>query len=387
MNRTRIGIAAVLLLALVGFIGFTVGAIVGLFTSAHATNIVGAFASCPLGSYLKGDATCSIPTPTDIATSIWVQRRVRYRTRETHSKGGRYMPESNAMKYLLLLLAVVSLPACGQTGIGHPSFGAANNFGSPEYKLGGKCNPKDKDNQSFSSQGEPFVCDPKSGKFVDDKITAAKWKALFDAEKIQDDAINKHRDDLALAIISRVITDAEMLEVATLGTGIFEHEFPYTPGTNWSVSYGPTVADVEATKTEKMRRFNDLMLQQFKLRAIAAEHRPTWQEACAKARAEDPGIIGCSPTLRANDPPLGLLPKPSGHFYNQWGDGCGVNGDGDFIRGDFKCAQPAPPQFGPWQTEESAPYAGYYCGSHDCTVKSKSQIRDMVASGLEAPKP
>jgi hypothetical protein len=62
----------------------------------------------------------------------------------------------------------------------------------------------------------------------------------------------RHRRDLRFALVSRVLTDAEMAEVASEGLSLFVE---------------PCVSYFEIDKIKEM---NECLLQQFKLRAVAA---------------------------------------------------------------------------------------------------------------------
>lgn len=188
------------------------------------------------------------------------------------------------MKYLLLLLAVVSLPACGQTtSSGHPSFGPA----TPTLESGKRvCDPaQDKDPEDdwgvFHKDADGYL-DPRSLKVYDCDFASRKWKLdpeltkneIADTAKdIADSkAKDNHRKMLEKAVISRILTEKEMAEVVGLGTGIFADPFDVCGGAT-SCSYSGdyrTMAD--AHELYLSRKFNDALLQQFKLRAIAAEH-------------------------------------------------------------------------------------------------------------------
>lgn len=102
-----------------------------------------------------------------------------------------------------------------------------------------KCDPGDSRGEDGSGFQEK--CD-KDGKWVED----------LDAEK-QISAINDHRRKLAFALISRVLTPAELSEVEAYGAQLL-------------------VTNGEAYREEDIRiEFQDAMYQQFKMRGWAEE--------------------------------------------------------------------------------------------------------------------
>lgn len=97
---------------------------------------------------------------------------------------------------------------------------------------------------------EFYKCDLATHKWVvDQKATNKLWEQAAKE--------NKHREDLRFALQSRLLTDKEMKEVADYGTRLFEIE-------QYGMYSGPS-------EVELQKQLNEALLQQFRLRAVAAE--------------------------------------------------------------------------------------------------------------------
>ena len=89
------------------------------------------------------------------------------------------------------------------------------------------------------------------------EVSPGKWQWVVDEAslKMQLD-YEQHKRDLAWGLQSRVLTDAEMTEVAQYGISLF---------TQSMVSY---------REEDKQREMNEALLQQFRLRAAVAAPPP-----------------------------------------------------------------------------------------------------------------
>lgn len=216
------------------------------------------------------------------------------------------------MKYLIpILLAFVSISACGQTtSSGHPSYGAANNFAAGTLKLVDSCDPKtdrdkahDRDLPIFSD--DVRYCDAKSRQWTLDSEATKAAKAR--QKQYEDEYAKKvaHHKALAQALVLRVLTDAEYGEVLELGPDIYDEPLVFNCPQGCSVPNN--YQEIEANQKYLTRkRFDDELLIQFKLRAIAAEHpRPTGNNCLAINTPEARACMGMLPTD----------PEPMGSYY------------------------------------------------------------------------
>lgn len=212
------------------------------------------------------------------------------------------------MKHILpLLLLVVSLQACGQSKdvIAHNSSGTVREVNGTGIPAMG-CEAKDIGQHLFlGSHGaaEALTCDAKSLVWTEDKAAEKAEEILEAKEAAERRIVAEHHKALALALISRVLTEKEMAEVVKLGTGVFDdHSGPQFWGSFNNASTGDEHTAQYAHDYYLEKRFSDGVLQQFKLRAIAAEHRPTprLSDRCAKFYAENPtSLVNCN----SGDPP------------------------------------------------------------------------------------
>lgn len=294
------------------------------------------------------------------------------------------------MKYAIaLLVALLSLPACSHAQGGFPIINL-NSTGTVATDT--RCDPAHDTRREYVTNAVER-CDKATRKWVTDPVATQKRDTEIAKAQAEYKATLAHHKQLAFAMASRVVTEKELAEVASVAEGIFDDPFRICGGAESCTYSGDYDQKEEAHELYLSRKFNDLLAQQFKLRAIATEHskstNPQSYYLC--------GAVGCS-TVPSPGTCAQYFKMHSDHYFSCVDDpSANYAAPGGSCPLDGKPCLPAP-------VPSAAPdpiAAGHSCADAydqwpskgmDCTgVAAKAPMAlcvsraEMARTGLQAP--